>query len=119
MQTILNSNLKAGALLLTVTRGLEIIDINTIVRIEASSSYSKIYFTNRGKLVSAKVLRWFEERLPAELFIRTHRTHLVNKKFICRYINDSGKIGLSNGEWICVSRRKKIDFLRCWYGNAA
>jgi two-component system LytT family response regulator len=120
MQTLLNSNLKADAMLLTVTKGIEVIDISTIVRIEASSSYSRIYFVNGQKLVSAKVLRWFEEKLPSHLFVRIHRTHLVNKKFISRYVNGSGgAIGLSNGEWIGVSKRKKADFLRNWYGTAA
>ena len=119
MKTVINPPVKEEALLLTVTRNIEVVDISTIVRIEASSNYSKIYFTNGQKLVSSKVLRWFEEHLPGQLFVRIHRTHLVNKKFICTYLYGSGKIGLSTGEWIRVSRRKKEDFLKCWYTAAA
>lgn len=120
MRTVTYSTVKSDAMLLTVTRGVEVVDISTIIRIEASSSYSRIYFTNGQKLVSAKVLRWFEQRLPSQLFVRIHRTHLVNKNFISRYVNGSGgAIGLANGEWIGVSKRKKANFLRHWYGAAA
>lgn len=119
MKTVINSSIKDEVLLLTITRGFEVVDINTIVRIEASSNYSKLYFTNGQKLVSSKILRWFEEQLPSHSFVRIHRTHLVNKKFISRYIYGSAKIGLSNGEWIQVSRRRKEDFLKCWYNTAA
>ena len=119
MKTVINSSLKDEALLLTVTRGVGVVDMSTIVRIEASSNYSKIYFSNGQKLVSSKVLRWFEEHLPDHLFVRIHRTHIVNKKFIRTYIYNSGKIALSNGESIQVSRRKKEVFLKCWYNAAA
>ncbi len=109
-------------LILPVCNGLEIIDINTIIRIEAISNYSKLYFTNGKTLVVAKVLRWFEERLKNNkenntLFLRTHRTHLVNKNFISRYTN--GKIELQNHQIIDVARRKKNNFLLQWYSSAA
>jgi two-component system, LytTR family, response regulator len=109
-------------LLLPVCNGLKVIDINTIIRIEAISNYSKLYFTNGKTLVVAKVLRWFEERLKNNtenntLFLRTHRTHLVNKNFISRYAN--GKIELHNNQIIDVARRKKNNFLLQWYHSAA
>jgi two-component system, LytTR family, response regulator len=119
MYTTKNFN---NTLLLPVCNGLEVIDISTIIRIEAISNYSKLYFTNGKTLVVAKVLRWFEERLKNNeenktIFLRTHRTHLVNKNFISRYAN--GKIELHNHQIIEVARRKKNDFLLQWYCNAA
>jgi two-component system, LytTR family, response regulator len=109
-------------LLLPVCNGLEVIDISTIIRIEAISNYSKLYFTNGKTLVVAKVLRWFEEHLKNNtknktVFLRTHRTHLVNKNFISRYTN--GKIELHNHQIIDVARRKKSEFLQQWYHSAA
>jgi two-component system, LytTR family, response regulator len=113
-----------NTLLLPVCNGLEIIDINTIIHIEAISNYSKLYFTNGKTLVVAKVLRWFEEHLALQnnaenknVFLRTHRTHLVNKNFISRYTN--GKIELHNHQIIDVARRKKSNFLQQWCYSAA
>ncbi len=98
---------------LPTCKGLEFIDTSTIVRVEAMSNYSKLFFNNGKTLVVAKVLHWFEESLSAILFIRTHRTHLINKNFIRQYINaDGGKLVLCNGECIDVSKRKKNNLLR-------
>lgn len=95
--------------------GIAIIDTASIIRIQAISNYSKLFFTNGKKLVVAKVLKRFEEELPADDFIRPHRTHLVNKKFILRYIDgEGGKIELLNGELIDVSKRRKTGFLHNW-----
>lgn len=115
-------------LLLPTNKGIEAININQIVRVEALSNYSKLYFANNKTLVVAKVLRWFEERLAPdytreskqEAFLRIHRKHLINKNFIQQYLNvKGGKIELNNGEWLDVSKRKKSNFLKCWYVNAA
>ena len=116
MLTVLQTN----RLLLPTCKGIEIINIGTIVRIEAISNYSKLYFADGKTLVVAKVLRWFEEMLLAKQFIRVHRTHLVNKQFIRRYIKKEGeKIQLTNGDWIEVSRRKKSSLVQNLYNRAA
>jgi two-component system, LytTR family, response regulator len=107
---------------LPTNQGIQLISINDIIRIEAISNYSKIYFSNGKTIVVAKVLRWFQEQLSAilmlnkleehTLFIRTHRTHLVNKNFIRSYAN--GKVELHNHQYINVAKRKKVAFLKYW-----
>lgn len=110
--------------------GIVTINRDDIIRVQAISNYSKLFFAVPGKggrktLVVAKVLRWFEENLGTENFVRVHRTHIVNKKFISNYINSpvhpahGGKLFLSNGELIEVSKRKKPFFLKCWFQHAA
>ena len=95
--------------------GMAVVDTASIIRIQAISNYSKLFFTNGRKLVVAKVLKRFEEELAANDFIRPHRTHLVNKRFILRYIDgDGGKVELQNGELINVSKRRKPGFLHYW-----
>jgi two-component system LytT family response regulator len=115
-----NTIQRSPLLMLHTCNGIEVIDVHTIIRVEAFSSYSKLFFTNGKSLVVAKVLRWFEERLSLQnnaenqpVFLRTHRTHLINKNFIRRYSN--GKIELYNQQCIAVARRKKSDFLQQWY----
>lgn len=79
-----------------------------IVRIEALSNYSRIYFSNGKCLVVGKVLLWFQTNLPSDMFARVHRSHLVNKEHIqnikgCHH----NTLVLSNGDKIVMSRRKK------------
>lgn len=107
-------------LIVPASNGTQWIPVASIIRVEARSNYSKLYFSSGNCLVVAKVLRWFELRLPAEQFIRLHRTHLVNKDFICRYMNGSGgRIELHDGIQLEVSKRRRQQFLKTWYGVAA
>lgn len=93
--------------MLNTSTGSFLIDINTIVRIEASSNYSKIYFSNGKMLLTAKVLKWFEEKLPWENFTRLHRSHLVNNGFLHFHQSTGNAFELQNGKVIQVSRRRK------------
>ena len=94
-------------LMLNTSTGSYLIDTNTIVRVEASSNYSKIYFSNGTMLLTAKVLKWFEERLPQQSFTRLHRSHLVNNCFLQFNQNTGNAFELKNGKTIQVSRRRK------------
>ncbi len=93
--------------MLNTSTGSFLIDTNTIVRVEASSNYSKIYFSNGTMLLTAKVLKWFEERLPQQSFTRLHRSHLVNNCFLQFNQNTGNAFELKNGKTIQVSRRRK------------
>jgi two-component system LytT family response regulator len=103
--------LEKSLLILNTSTGSFLIDINTIVRIEASSNYSKIYLSvamgNINMLVTAKVLKWFEEKLPQECFTRLHRSHLVNNRFLQTHQSSGKKFELQNGKVIEIPRRRR------------
>ena len=87
--------------------GMHLVQPENIIRIEASSNYSKIYFSNSKPMTVAKVLHWFEDQLPQQMFARVHRSHLVNKMFMCHVNGGKYKtLVLNNGENIAISRRK-------------
>lgn len=94
-------------LLIPTNRGDKVVLIRNIIRVEASSSYSKIYFIDERPLLVAKVLKWFEDHLPNEIFCRIHRTHLVNRMYVTE-IFDRSSFALSNGDIMQISRRKKM-----------
>jgi two-component system, LytTR family, response regulator len=99
---------------LPTCKGLVMLPVDSIIRIEAISNYSKLYFANGKSLVVAKVLVWFEKQLVGQGFLRPHRTHLVNRIYISSYVNGNGGcINLHNGDMIEVSKRKKTGFLQC------
>lgn len=85
--------------------GIIIKQVKHIIRVQASSNYSRIYCTDEiYPITVAKVLAWFQKALPPQGFIRTHRTHLVNKQFIEKKMGNC--MLLQNGETICISKRK-------------
>ncbi len=87
--------------------GICFVQPENIIRIEALSNYSKVYFPNAKPMTVAKVLHWFEDQLPQQMFARVHRSHLVNKMFMLQVNGAKNKmLLLNNGESITVSRRK-------------
>ena len=101
-------------------KGTVPVEIDNIVRIEAISNYSKLFFSDGKTLVVAKLLRYFEELLSDKQFIRIHRTHIVNRSFISTYVmctisSARGcKVILQNGDCIDIAKRKKTYFLKSW-----
>jgi two-component system LytT family response regulator len=87
-------------------KGIRVVMAENIVRIQASSNYCKIFFDNEHPLTVAKVLKWFEEKLPGDCFYRIHRTHIVNRRFISNILCNK-TLTLINGEHLQISRRKK------------
>lgn len=92
---------------INTTSGSHELLISTIVRIEGSSNYSKIFFAGKlYPLLAAKVLHWFEDNLFDKSFIRTHKSHLVNREYIEKFCSHSSQVELRSGETISVSKRK-------------
>jgi len=90
-------------------KGIRVVMMENIIRIEASSNYSRVYFINEYPLTVAKLLQWFENNLPGNTFYRIHKGHIVNTKFITS-LSDDNKVLLTNGEQLQISKRKKTAF---------
>lgn len=82
-----------------------------IVRLEASSNYTKIYFSNKTKMITAKVLKEFAAMLEPLGFVRTHRTHLVNRQHILCVTTD-GNIIMKDSSVAGISRRMKSGVMK-------
>ncbi len=79
---------------------------NNIIRIEAFSSYSKIYCVDeKYPIIISKVLKWFQEQLSTNEFIRIHRSHLINKNYMAYCLPNN--VVMHNGDIINRSRRLK------------
>lgn len=79
---------------------------NEIIRLEGESNYSKFFFTNSKTLLTAKTLKEYEEILSNYNFIRTHKSHLVNKDHIINCSAD-GILTMADNSKIEISRRRK------------
>jgi two-component system, LytTR family, response regulator len=82
------------------------VDTNSIIRCEASSNYTKLFFTNQQPIVIAKTLSACATALSDNNFIRIHQSHLVNKFFVA-HIEPNGNVHLKDGTICNISRRKK------------
>ncbi len=93
-------------------QGIRVVAATSIVRIEARSNYSKLFFDNAKPLTVAKVLHWFEDKLEQQFFCRIHKTHIVNNQFISAISADNNTLTLLNGEQLKISRRRKTKVLK-------
>ena len=82
-----------------------------IIRLEASSNYTTIYLINKKKILITKVLKEFATMLEPLGFIRTHRSHLVNREYIA-FVDESGNIIMKDASVAEISRRMKSGVMR-------
>ena len=95
-----------------VSDGFEFIVIKNILRIESSSSYSRIFFVEGKSFLVTKLLKDFEDILTPYQFFRVHNSHLINLNYIKKYLRGvGGQVLMDNGDLIDVSRRKKDEFI--------
>jgi len=86
--------------------GTHFIHPDQIIRLEADSNYTYIYVQDRKPLLMAKVLADYESLLQPFGFIRTHRSHLVNRIHISR-LDIKGSIIMDDESIAEISRRKR------------
>jgi two-component system LytT family response regulator len=93
--------------------GLTFFNLSDIIYLQAMSNYSVIFFTDRPKLLTSRTLGEFEDVLPSQTFFRPHHSFIINIHHIKRYLKGmGGKIEMTNGDWVYVSRSRKEEFLK-------
>ncbi len=101
----------SGKLSLPTNNGKAVFLPGQIIRLEARSNYTKIFFTNHLSMLTAKVLKDFEPLLIPSGFIRTHRSHLVNKKYI-QQVCSNGTLIMNDQSIADISKRRKAAVLK-------
>lgn len=112
--SVLKENLNSDfhKIIIPSNEGLNIVVLDDIIRLEASDVYTLFYLTNKRTLLASKPLNNFEKMLAGQPFSRIHSKHLINLKFVERYVKGKGgSVILQGGEELDVSVRKRNDFL--------
>lgn len=112
---VLMENLRSALpsrLAIPTSEGMEYINPKDIVRIEADRSYSWVFFTSNRKVLVSKHLKEFQDLLNDRYFFRPHNSHLINLKYVRKYIRkEGGYIEMMDNSQIPVSRNRKDLFL--------
>ena len=108
VELLIKNNDKVETIALPTTTGLKMIALSDIVRCESDNNYTYFHLVGAKKVLVSKTLKEYDAILSEEGFYRTHKTHLVNLKYIKDYVKgEGGYVVLSNGDHVDVSRRKK------------
>jgi two-component system, LytTR family, response regulator len=112
---ILMENLRSSfpsRLAIPTSDGMEYLNPKDIIRIEADRSYSWFFLNSNRKILVSKHLKEFQELLNDRYFFRPHNSHLINLKFVKKYIRkEGGYIEMTDSSLIPVSRNRKDIFL--------
>jgi len=86
-----------------------LVKVEHILYLEAKSNYSYIITKNKKTFFTSKTLKYWEERLPETLFIRSHKSFLININEIMALNVSENNIQMSDNCFLSVSRdRMKI-----------
>lgn len=95
-------------IVLSTAEKIHVVEVNDILRCESDDYYTRFFFTSGKSLLISKTLKEHEMILGDKHFIRPHKSHLVNVKYIKGFLKaDGGYIQMSDGTKVPVSRRKR------------
>ena len=97
-------------LALPTKEGVHFLRPQDIIRCEAVGNYTKFFVTSGKSYLISKTLGEYDTLLTPQNFIRTHKSHLVNKKFIS-FVDHDGFAVLKDNTKVEVSRRRKEEVM--------
>lgn len=93
-------------IVLKSTEYMQIIAMDDIRYCKSDKGYTTFFLKNGQQIIVSKVLKEYENLLPAGSFIRCHQSYIVNSACMVRYFKD-GEIELDDATRIPVSDRKR------------
>jgi two-component system LytT family response regulator len=112
LENINTDNNSFNKIALPTQNGYELVKLNSIIYCQSDSNYCKVVCIDGTEFLLAKTLKYVEELIKSDLFIRIHKSYLVNLNYIVKFDKgDELKITLTNGEQLPISVRKKEQFL--------
>lgn len=113
LENIKEPKSESKKIILSTAEGMHIIDVKDIIRCESDDYYTRFFFKDGKTLLVSKTLKEHEELLSEHQFIRPHKSHLINLRYVKSFMkNDGGYIVLNTGDKIPVSRRKREKILQ-------
>ena len=111
---VLQSNLlnQTNRLAVTSQEGFDFIDCEDIMWCEADGSYTRIHLVNGASRITSNSLKYVDEAILNNSFVRIHHSILVNLNYYQRFIRAKQcKLVLQNGLELNVSHRRRQDLI--------
>ena len=82
-----------------------------ITHLHASGSYTTFFLSEKSNIITGYNLSHYNEILPMEKFVRTHKSYIVNIKNVKEIVSQDGvsHCRLNNNELVPISRRRASD----------
>ncbi|HMR27341.1 MAG TPA: LytTR family DNA-binding domain-containing protein [Flavobacteriales bacterium] len=106
------ASLPAGRIVIDHAKGFKLFDPHRISHLEAEGNCTQLHFSDGTRYLDTRTLRVYEELLDPALFLRVHRSHIVNLEHLREYLRDDGHWAvLRDGRRVPIARERVADFL--------
>jgi two-component system LytT family response regulator len=111
---VLLHNMTQGSrrIVLTTAESMHVVNVEEVIRCEASDNYTVFFLTGHRKILVSKTLKEYESLLLPHNFFRLHHSHLINLQHLERYDKRDGGIVMRDGSILPVSSRKKDQLMQ-------
>lgn len=99
-------------IVIPASHGFNVLVVDDIIRLEGDGCYTTVVMKDGKNTVVSRTLKDFEDLLPTECFFRSHKSHLINLRYVKDYSNLSGNfVTMADESKVEISRRKAPDFV--------
>ncbi len=113
IKTLLDNHGNLKKIALPSMEEVNFVNVDEIIRCESDNNYTRFFLTGHVQLLVSKTLKEYEDLLEPIGFFRTHKSSLINLRYIRKYIKgEGGTIIMEDGSAVELSRRRKDDFFK-------
>ena len=111
------NNKQSSRIAISHTKGLKIVEDDTITHLEASGNCTTIYFKDGSRYLDTRTLKIYENILNPNKFCRVHKSHIINLDILKEYINEDGHFAILEGDLkIPIARNRVSEFVKMLKG---
>ena len=85
--------------------------LEEVVRCQGEENYTRIFFSQKKPVLASKTLREYEDLLAGHGFLRIHKSHLVNRRFVKNILPDR-RLLLTEGTELDIAKRRLAEVKR-------
>ena len=89
---------------------VSLVRISEIVYLESEGEYVRLHLDDRSTITTLFRLKNMEAALPSEMFMRVHRSYIVNLQRIRSYVK--GRVFISDSEYVPIGENYREAFQR-------
>lgn len=87
---------------------VSLVKLADIIYIESDSEYVRLHLADGNTIMTLFRMKNMEATLPSEMFMRVHRSYLVNLRCVTGY--SRGRVYLNNDEYVPIGENYKAQF---------
>ncbi len=92
--------------------GIELVPTEDIIYCKSDSNYCTLVLSGKRKITASKTLKHFETLLDNNQFIRVHKSYLINRNHIRKYLRKyGGELVMSNNDLVPLSRNTRDEIV--------